>query len=351
MKSVIYGAGNIGRGFIGLIFAGSGYEVTFIEADAALARMLNEAGEYPVRTLSDIPGENGRDTWVRGVSAIATDDVRSVVDATVSADIAATAVGARALEKAAPLIAKGLLTRYTQGGGPLNILICENLPEPRKQCAAWLAAAARDDFERELIDKNTGLVETSIGRMTPVQTDGMKDGNPLRISAEPYSALPVDGEAFKGPVPEIKGMTPYSGFDYFTKRKLYLHNMGHCACAYFGLDAGYEYIADAIRDEAIENAVRIAMGESAQALSIFYSADLSELTDHVNDLIVRFGNKALLDSCERVGADAERKLGPSERFMGAIALCNRTGVRCPGIEAGAAAARLVMNRQSKQSQM
>jgi mannitol-1-phosphate 5-dehydrogenase len=347
MKSVIYGAGNIGRGFTGMLFAESGYEVIFIEADAALVDMLNEAGEYPVRTLSDDPDENGRDTWVRGVSAIATGDTRAVAEATASADIVATSVGARSLEKVAPLIANGLLRRYTRGGGPLNILICENIPNPGQQLAAWLAAAAPNDRDRELISKNTGLVETSIGRMTPVQTDGMKDGNPLRISAEPYSAMPVDGEAFKGSIPAIKGMIPCTGFDYYVKRKLYLHNMGHCTCAYLGLAAGHRYISDAIRDEAVKKTVRTAMEESAKALSIAYGADPGELEEHVDDLISRFENRALLDSCERVGIDAERKLGPSERFMGAMELCRRTGVQCPGIEAGAAAARLAMNKQSR----
>jgi mannitol-1-phosphate 5-dehydrogenase len=347
MKSVIYGAGNIGRGFIGMLFAESGYEVTFIEADAALVAMLNEAGAYPVRTLSDIPGENGQDTWVRGVSAIAAEDALAVAEATASADIVATSVGARALENVATLLAKGLLTRYAKGGGPLNILICENIPNPGEQLAEWLAAAAMNDLDRECIAKNTGLVETSIGRMTPLQTDGMKDRNPLRISAEPYSVLPVDGEAFKGPVPKIKGMTPCRDFDYYVKRKLYVHNMGHGACAYLGQEAGYEYIADAIRDVTIKNAVRTAMEESAKALSICYGEDLTQLTDHVDDLIARFGNRVLLDSCERVGVDAERKLGPSERFFGAIELCRRAGVRCPGIEAGAAAARRAMNKQSR----
>jgi mannitol-1-phosphate 5-dehydrogenase len=179
--------------------------------------------------------------------------------------------------------------------------------------------------------------------MTPVQTEEMKDGNPLRVSAEPYSSLLADGEAFKGPIPKIKGMIPCKGFDYYVKRKLYLHNMGHSACAYLGLAAGHKYISDAIRDEDILKTVRGAMEESARALSISYDVELAGLLEHVDDLISRFGNRALLDTCARVGVDAERKLGPSERFMGAIELCRCAGVQCPGIEAGAAAARLAMN--------
>ncbi|MCI9383732.1 MAG: mannitol-1-phosphate 5-dehydrogenase, partial [Lachnospiraceae bacterium] len=31
MKAVMYGGGNIGRGFIGMLFSESGYEVTFVD--------------------------------------------------------------------------------------------------------------------------------------------------------------------------------------------------------------------------------------------------------------------------------------------------------------------------------
>jgi mannitol-1-phosphate 5-dehydrogenase len=343
-KAVIFGAGNIGRGFIGLLFARAGREVVFIESDPGLVRLLNKAGGYPVRTLTE---QGGSDIWACGVSAIDASDADAAADAVASAAIAATAVGARALEKVAPVIADGLLRRACQGRGPLDILICENLPGAKEKLAAWLAAAAPDEGAKALIAENAGLVETSIGRMTPVQTEEMKDGNPLRISAEPYAVLPVDGAAFKGRIPEVEGILPCENFDYYVKRKLYLHNMGHSTCAYLGLEKGYEYIADAVRDEEIRGIVRGARGESARALSAAYGADPAELTEHADDLLRRFGNRALGDTCARVGADAERKLGPSERFFGAMELCRDADVACPNIEAGAAAARRFLESENK----
>ncbi|MDR2163931.1 MAG: mannitol dehydrogenase [Clostridiales Family XIII bacterium] len=340
MRAAIYGAGNIGRGFIGMLLAESGYDVTFVEADQKLVEMLNESGRYPVRTLNE---EGGSDIWVEGVSAICASDTDAVVAYLATADIAATAVGARALERVAPLIAEGLSLRYTateQGAvSPINILICENLPDAGKTLAKWVSDAAPGSRERSLIAENTGFVETSIGRMTPVQSDEMKDGNPLRISAEPYSALPVDADAFKGPIPDIKGMEPHGDFSYYTKRKLYIHNMGHATCAYLGLGKGYRYISEAIRDEGIRYIVEGAMKESAEALSMIYGSGREELMRHVDDLISRFGNRALGDTCERVGVDVTRKLGPSERFEGAVAMCREAGVECPNIEEGMAAAR------------
>jgi len=41
MNAVMYGAGNIGRGFIGQLFAQSGYEVIFVDVNAEVVERLN----------------------------------------------------------------------------------------------------------------------------------------------------------------------------------------------------------------------------------------------------------------------------------------------------------------------
>ena len=39
-SSVVFGAGNIGRGFIGQLFSESGYEVIFVDVDEPLIDLL-----------------------------------------------------------------------------------------------------------------------------------------------------------------------------------------------------------------------------------------------------------------------------------------------------------------------
>ena len=48
MKAVMYGAGNIGRGFIAQRFYLSGYHTTFIDVNADVVNAINEAGKYPI---------------------------------------------------------------------------------------------------------------------------------------------------------------------------------------------------------------------------------------------------------------------------------------------------------------
>ena len=44
MKAVMYGAGNIGRGFIGALFAQAGYQVAFVDVVEATVQALNRDG-------------------------------------------------------------------------------------------------------------------------------------------------------------------------------------------------------------------------------------------------------------------------------------------------------------------
>jgi mannitol-1-phosphate 5-dehydrogenase len=48
-KAVMYGAGNIGRGFIGQLFSESGYHVVFIDIADSVVDRLNKDGCYPVK--------------------------------------------------------------------------------------------------------------------------------------------------------------------------------------------------------------------------------------------------------------------------------------------------------------
>ena len=54
-KAIHFGAGNIGRGFIGLLLNKSGYEVTFVDVNADLVNDINELGKYNIEIVGDNP--------------------------------------------------------------------------------------------------------------------------------------------------------------------------------------------------------------------------------------------------------------------------------------------------------
>ena len=331
MNAVMYGAGNIGRGFIGALFSQSGYDVTFIDVAEPVVRHLREHRRYPIRVVST---EGYEDVWVENVTAV-NGDLPEAAAAIAGCDIMATAVGARILPLIVPNIVAGLRKRWAMEKGPLNIIICENLNDANKVLEELLKAQLTEQ-ECILFDKTVGLVEASIGRMVPVQTEEMKDGEPMRVCVEQYGFLPVDRDAFKGEIPKIRNLVPYAPFDFYIKRKLYVHNMGHATCAYLGNLLGLDYIYEAISIPEVRILVQNAMQESEIALSRRYGASMMDLQEHITDLLYRFKNKALKDTCQRVGGDPARKLGAADRLIGSSLLAMEEGITPAYIAVGAA---------------
>lgn len=331
-QAVMYGGGNIGRGFIGALLSQSGYEVTFIDVAEPVVKHLQEKHRYPIRIVST---EGHQDVWVENVTA-ANGNLPEAVDAIANCDIMATAVGARILKFIVPNIVAGLRKRWQMNKGPLNIIICENLNDANKILEGMLKEQLTEE-EQAKFDESVGLVEASIGRMVPVQTEEMKDGEPMRVCVEQYGFLPVDKAAFKGDVPEIKNMVPYEPFDFYIKRKLFIHNMGHATCAYLGGLLNLEYIYQAIAIPEVRVLVQNAMQESALVLHKHYGADLAALQLHITDLLYRFTNAALKDTCQRVGGDPVRKLSPDDRLIGSARLAMEHGITPAYIAVGIAA--------------
>jgi len=334
MKAVMYGAGNIGRGFIGALFSQSGYEVTFVDVSEPVVAALCDNQKYPIRYVSN---KGHEDIWIENVTAVNGNDEEATSNAIANCDIMATAVGARSLKHIVPNIVSGLRKRWLMKKEPLNIIICENLMHANKILEDILKACLSDE-ECIKLDETVGLVEASVGRMVPIQTEEMKDGEPLRICAERYGFLPVDKDAFRGRIPDITNLVPVAPFDFYIKRKLYVHNMGHAVCSFLGGFNGRKFIWQAIDDPDILHIVQNAMIESAVALSKKYHENLDEILPHIIDLLVRFQNQALGDTCKRVGGDPDRKLGREDRLIGASMLCIEQGISPVYTALGAAGA-------------
>lgn len=329
-QAVIIGAGNIGRGFIGQIFSEAGFETCFVDVSAPIVDALNTRHEYPL----DIVRTGGsKRLTIKNVRAVNGNDRDAAQRAIADCDICVTCVGAKAIKFIIPNLVGGIKLRYAETKRPFNLLICENLMDADKYIHSLLEPELTAD---ELA--NVGLVETSVGRMVPIPDPELTKLDPLLVRAEEYGVLPCDRDAFKGEVPDIRNIVPVSPFRFIIERKLYIHNMGHAVCAYLGMYKGYTYISEAIADPEIRVIVREAMTESAVALAKRFAMPFDELIEHTNDLIRRFGNTALGDTCARVGADIPRKLANADRLTGASLSVIEAGGHPAYIAAGAAAA-------------
>ncbi len=323
MKAIMYGAGNIGRGFIGQVFYQSGYETTFIDVNQAFVDKINEDGEYPVYVTRG--GKYVKEP-VKNVKAISGRDEDAVIAAIADADIMATALGVKVLGFVAPLIAKAVSAR-AKTGKPLNILICENMIGADKYLREMIGNLLPDS-DKAFFEEKIGLVSVSVGRMVPATPEKFASENIISVCVEPYAEIPVDADAFRpvgAPLPEIKGLHAYSPFQYPIEKKLFLHNMGHAVTAYLAYLKGYNFIYEASRDPEIKYFVTRVFAESARALAKKHGASFDEIFAYAEKLISRFENTLLLDTVERVGKDPIRKLAKEDRMGGTFALVKEMG--------------------------
>jgi mannitol-1-phosphate 5-dehydrogenase len=339
-QAVIFGAGNIGRGFIGQLFSEAGYFVTFVDVDQPLLDALNARGQYTIRLVSN---ERVEEVTVGPVAGLHASQTAAVAEAVAQAELGATAVGAGALKFVAPNVAAGLVKRAEEGssGGakarPLNIIICENL----KGAAAIFRELVREklpEAAQGVLGAQVGFVDTVIARMVPAPTPEMRAADPTLIAVEPYKELPVDSAAFVGPIPALPGMIPFAPFSFYTDRKLYIHNAGHAVLAYLGYLRGYEYGYQALADEEIYFQARGAMEESALAMVRKYHPPAGALLSNIDDLLLRFGNRALGDTVLRLARDPIRKLARTDRLVGAALNALAEGVVPTHLVTGIAAA-------------
>lgn len=334
-EAIIFGAGNIGRGFIGQLFSESGYFVTFVDVDQPLLDALNRRGQYTIRLVTN---ERSDEVTVGPVQALHAGDRDAVAEAIARAEIGATAVGAAVLKHIAPAIAGGVARRDRAGIlAPFNLIVCENLKGAAAALHELVQAALPADHHGFMAD-HIGFVDTVIARMVPPLTPELRALDPSLILVEPYKELPVDRAGFVGEPPAIVGMIPYAPFAFFTERKLYIHNAGHAVLAYLGYQAGYAYGYEALADDKIYPQVRGAMEESAQALTRKYHPPAGALASNIDDLLARFANRALGDTILRLGRDPLRKLAPSDRLVGAARNALAQGVTPANLATGIAAA-------------
>jgi mannitol-1-phosphate 5-dehydrogenase len=312
-KLVLFGAGKIGRSFIGQLFAQSGYEVVFVDINETLITELNEKREYKVVIKSSAPDEIIVIKNIRGVSA---NNHEEIVAELVSCDLAAVSVGQRGLTDVILHIARGVELRRKLGKRPLDIIIAENMRNADEYILAGLKDHLGGDFP---FDEWFGLIETSIGKMVPIMPEEETVRDPLLVFAEPYNTLILDKKAFKNPVPVVKGLAPKENMKAWVDRKVFIHNFGHVAAAYAGyvFNPHQRYIYEALSIPVVRSFTLKAMQQSAAILMKKHPGEFTveDLDDHIHDLLSRFENKALSDTIYRVGCDLKRKLSRNDRVQ------------------------------------
>ncbi|MCG9650353.1 mannitol-1-phosphate 5-dehydrogenase [Vibrio brasiliensis] len=309
MKNAVhFGAGNIGRGFIGKLLADAEVEVTFADVNTPLVDQLSHKQEYKVKVV----GTECQIDTVTHVTAVnsASEDV---IDRIVKTDLVTTAVGPNVLDIIAKTIATGIAKRFAAGNEkPLNIIACENMVRG----TTHLKGQVYQHLDKTLhaqADNLVGFVDSAVDRIVPPAEAANDD--PLEVTVESFSEWIVDEQQFKGEIPDIAGMERTNNLMAFVERKLFTLNTGHCITAYLGCLNGHRTIRQAIEDPAIHAEVKQAMQESGEVLIRRYGFDRELHNAYIEKILNRFANPYLIDEVDRVGRQPIRKLGANDRLV------------------------------------
>lgn len=339
-KAIQFGAGNIGRGFIGGLLSNAGYHVVFADVNEAILNGINNDKQYKI-LVKDVECFDQTITDISAVSSISEDIIKEIEEA----EIITTAVGPLVLKRIAPTIAKGIQARKNNGNkNYLNIIACENAVGATAILKEEVVKALNED-EIKYMEEYIGFPNCSVDRIVPPCTNE----NPLDVTVENFYEWNVEEAKIKGEVPQIEGMNLVGDLIAYVERKLFTLNTGHAITAYLGSLAGYKTVDESIKDEKIATIVKAAMQESGQGLVKKHGLDLEAHYKYIDKILNRFKNPYLNDDVKRVGREPLRKLSAKDRLVNPLMTAKSYGISVDNLIIGVGAALHYDNPEDAQS--
>ncbi|KRQ86463.1 Mannitol-1-phosphate 5-dehydrogenase [Caloramator mitchellensis] len=341
-KAIQFGAGNIGRGFIGALLSQSGYHVVFADVNQAVIDEINKVKGYQINVLgTDVSKE-----YIENISACSVMDAE-IFNHIAEAEIITTAVGPNVLPKIAPTLAEGIRRRIAAGNKSyLNIIACENMVGGSESLREEVKKSLNSD-EIEFLNSYVGFPNSAVDRIVPPASNS--DRNILEVDVETFHEWIVDKTGFKGEIPNIKGMELTDKLIAFVERKLFTLNTGHAITAYLGFLKGYATIKESIEDKVIYKYVKGAMEESGEALIKKHGFDADAHNKYIEKILGRFKNPYLKDEVLRVGREPLRKLSSKDRLVNPLLTAVGYGIECNNLILGIAAAMHYENKDDAQA--
>ncbi|KMK78044.1 mannitol-1-phosphate 5-dehydrogenase [Alkalihalobacillus pseudalcaliphilus] len=304
MKAIHFGAGNIGRGFIGALLSNSGYEVVFVDVNETIIQEINNKKQYTVKMAE----ENGSEELITNIRALnSQSELEQVIEEIASADIVTTAIGPSILKFVAEPIAKGL---QKKGNKESLVIACENAIGATETLQSFIQSYVDEDKWQEIVS-TTSFPNSAVDRIVPNQHQEQL----LTVAVEPFFEWAIDRSAIHTEVPHLDGATFVTDLTPYIERKLFTVNTGHATVAYIGYQKGYETIKESIQDPDILHALQETLKETSKVLTAQYGFDEAEHRHYVEKIIGRFENPHLSDEVTRVARGPLRKLSFNERFI------------------------------------
>lgn len=308
MKATHFGAGNIGRGFIGEILAKNGFSIEFVDINETIIDALMSRKGYTI----ELAEESKQQIQVANVTGINNQkNPEAVIDSVATSQIVTTAIGPNILPFIAELIAKGIQKRKAnQVTEKLDVIACENMIGGSQFLFEKVKAyLTREDLA--YVNQYVGFPNAAVDRIVPIQ----HHDDPLFVSVEPFSEWVVDKTQMKNPELVLSDVEYVDDLEPYIERKLFSVNTGHASVAYTGASLGYQTIDEAIADEKVLATLENVLKETGSLLIAKWQFDPQVHQAYAQKIVARFKNPYISDAITRVARTPIRKLGYDERFI------------------------------------
>lgn len=343
MLTVHFGAGNIGRGFIGEVLNKNESKVAFVDVNSAIIDELNDRKAYTIEEAAEQVIEVKVDN-VYGINNQV--DPIKVVDAIVDADLITTAIGPKILPFIAPLIAQGIEKRKElKMTTAIDVIACENMIGGSSFLKEEVLKQLKESDSAAYLEEYIGFPDAAVDRIVPMQTHE----DILRVTVEPYKEWVISKDGLKNTGLVLEGIHYVDDLEPYIERKLFTVNTGHATTAYNGAYAGYNTIDEALKDETVYSEVKSVLEETGALLISKWGFDKDVHSEYISKIISRFENVKLSDDITRVGRTPIRKLGYDERFIRPIREANERGLNIDALVSTVGKALAYDDKQDEES--
>jgi mannitol-1-phosphate 5-dehydrogenase len=308
MTGVHFGAGNIGRGFIGETLFKNGFHIDFVDVNETIVGELERRGGYAI----ELAGKTRETVAVENVGGINSKTERGkAVAAIANADLVTTAIGPSALPLIAELVAEGIAARRAANKTtPLDVIACENMIGGSRFLFSAVEKHLSDE-DRRYVERYVGFPNAAVDRIVPAQ----HNEDPLFVRVEDFKEWIVDDAQRKAKHICLNGVEYVPDLEPYIERKLFSVNTGHATVAYAGFHYKFETICEAGRDERVLNRLKKTLAETGALLIDKWGFDKDAHQKYLRKIIERFSNPHLSDDIGRVARAPLRKLSFNERFI------------------------------------
>ncbi len=319
MKTAVhFGAGKIGRGFIGDLLHQSGYRIVFADVNEALNKEMNTYHNYFLYVIE----EEHRRVEIDNVSAYSpVTEKEQLIGEIVQADLITTAVIVDNFAKIAGVLAEGLKARLDAGKPRIDVIPCENAPYCGDMLVKELAKTGV--LTEEEIGQAAAVPNTVVDRMVFGYTcdgrEGIEIGKDFELAIEQTRLADTSSEP-------IKGAEYTDNIEKYLERKLFVINGGHCSAGYLAHLKGFTIIQDYFRTEEGLETSRKSMAQAAALIEKKHGFDHDKMMAYVDFALNRWCTPGVADEITRISRAPIRKLKPAERMVAPAVQCAEAGL-------------------------